>query len=122
MTISVFGKIDIGLLNKKQVNIKLIICNFDFFLIKIIYLLTYTVIFLTFEVLLNISSEIFKSNLFHFKNYPHKNLRILEIGCGRGTASIYLSKKLNCKVTGIDFSENSIEIASVKFILYIIGT
>ena len=47
----------------------------------------------------------------HFKNYPYKNLRILEIGCGRGTASIYLSKKLNCKVTGIDFSENSIEIA-----------
>lgn len=47
----------------------------------------------------------------HFKNYPYKNLRILEIGCGRGTASIYLSKKLNCKVTGIDFSKNSIEIA-----------
>ena len=41
-----------------------------------------------------------------------KQLRILEVGCGRGTASIFLAKKLKCDVLGIDFSENSIEIAN----------
>ena len=39
-----------------------------------------------------------------------KKLRILEFGC-RGTASIFLSKRLKCQIVGIDFSDVSIEIA-----------
>ena len=47
----------------------------------------------------------------YFPESDFNKINILEIGCGRGTASIYLSKKLNCRVTGIDFSEISIKIA-----------
>ena len=46
-----------------------------------------------------------------FPNKKIKDLKVLEVGCGRGTASIYLSKFLKCKVIGIDFSDVSIEIA-----------
>ena len=49
--------------------------------------------------------------LLSFPKNKLKNLRILEVGCGRGTASIYLSKKLSCQIVGIDFSDVSIEIA-----------
>tara|TARA_S200000501_G_scaffold123043_1_gene116049 strand:- start:484 stop:1392 length:909 start_codon:yes stop_codon:yes gene_type:complete len=55
------------------------------------------------------------------KVYPDRdliNLSILEIGCGRGTASIFLNKRLNCKSIGIDFSEVSIEIAKKNASFY----
>tara|TARA_B100000212_G_C27381163_1_gene537121 strand:- start:2490 stop:3407 length:918 start_codon:yes stop_codon:yes gene_type:complete len=54
---------------------------------------------------------IYKRILEYFPNRDLSKINILEIGCGRGTASIYLSNKLNCRVTGIDFSEISIQIA-----------
>jgi len=46
-----------------------------------------------------------------FSEKKLKKLRILEFGCGRGTASIFLSKRLKCPIVGIDFSDVSIEIA-----------
>ena len=46
-----------------------------------------------------------------FPNQDLSKLSILEIGCGRGTASIFLNKRLGCKSIGIDFSEVSIDIA-----------
>ena len=54
---------------------------------------------------------ILKKIVDNFPNKKLKDLKILEVGCGRGTASIYLSKVLECEVIGIDFSEVSIEIA-----------
>ena len=47
----------------------------------------------------------------NFKRKNLQNLNLLELGCGRGTASIYLEKKLNLKVVGVDFSQESINIA-----------
>lgn len=56
-------------------------------------------------------SFIYEKILSSFPKSKLKNLNILEVGCGRGTASIYLGKKLNCNIVGIDFSDVSIEIA-----------
>lgn len=53
-----------------------------------------------------------------FPNTDLSKLSILEIGCGRGTASIFLNKRLNCKSIGIDFSEVSIEIAKKNASFY----
>ena len=50
----------------------------------------------------------------NFKNKDIKKLTLLELGCGRGTASIFLEKKLNIKVIGVDFSDESIKIAKKK--------
>ncbi|MBO8217695.1 class I SAM-dependent methyltransferase [Prochlorococcus marinus] len=47
----------------------------------------------------------------NFKSKDIKKLNLLELGCGRGTASIFLEKKLNLKVIGVDFSSESIQIA-----------
>lgn len=44
----------------------------------------------------------------HFKET--KNLKLLEIGAGRGTSSIYLSKNLSLNPTLTDYSENAREI------------
>ena len=48
----------------------------------------------------------------HYSGRDLKGISILEIGCGRGTASIYLNKQFNCKSIGIDFSNISIEVAN----------
>ncbi len=40
----------------------------------------------------------------------HKNDRVLDLGCGPGLYATYLAKK-GMKVTGVDFSKNSIEYA-----------
>ena len=53
-----------------------------------------------------------------FPDRDLSKLSILEIGCGRGTASIFLNKRLNCKSIGIDFSEVSIEIAKKNASFY----
>ncbi|MDZ4677789.1 MAG: class I SAM-dependent methyltransferase [Oligoflexia bacterium] len=42
-----------------------------------------------------------------------KNKKVLEVGCGAGDFSIYLSKQM-AEVTGVDFSSRAIEIASAK--------
>lgn len=44
--------------------------------------------------------------------YLTTNTRILEIGCGRATASIYLGVRRGCQLKPIDYSENAIEIAN----------
>jgi len=46
------------------------------------------------------------------------NKRILEVGCGRGTISLYLSKYLNLDVTLLDSDRNAIEIAKKQFNKY----
>ncbi len=38
-----------------------------------------------------------------------ESTKILDIGCGKGTSSIYLANKYRCKVVGIDKSEKRIE-------------
>jgi len=40
-----------------------------------------------------------------------ENSSILDLACGTGTTSFYLSKKYDCKITGIDISKSLIEIA-----------
>ncbi|MUP44666.1 class I SAM-dependent methyltransferase [Gramella sp. BOM4] len=46
------------------------------------------------------------------KNLDRNDTRILEIGCGPGNLTKYLLKKLpQLKITGIDFSENMINLA-----------
>ena len=48
----------------------------------------------------------------------HLNLNedshVLDLACGVGTTSLFLAKKFNCKVTGIDISENLIECAKTN--------
>ncbi len=39
----------------------------------------------------------------------NKNTKVLEIACGKGLTSIYLAKKYDCQVVGIDILEKSIE-------------
>jgi ubiquinone/menaquinone biosynthesis C-methylase UbiE len=41
-----------------------------------------------------------------------KNMKILDIGCGRGDIALYLAKKAE-KVIGIDYSQDAIEIANL---------
>ena len=40
--------------------------------------------------------------------------KILEVGCGRATASIYLGVKRGCKLKPIDYSKNAIDIANIN--------
>ena len=58
----------------------------------------------------------------HFPGINLSSLRILEIGCGRGTASNFLSYHLGCKVVGIDFSSGSIDIACANANRYSLNT
>ena len=51
--------------------------------------------------------------LSQFKDYKVKNLDILDIGCGGGLVSEPLCK-LGGNVTGIDFSENNIDICKFR--------
>ena len=44
--------------------------------------------------------------------YLTTNTRILEIGCGRATASIYLGVCRGCQLKPIDYSQNAIDIAN----------
>ena len=43
-----------------------------------------------------------------------KNLRVLEIGCGRGLLGIFLAKKYACKVTASDFDEKVIPLVKIQ--------
>ncbi|MDQ2943237.1 MAG: class I SAM-dependent methyltransferase [Candidatus Dormibacteraeota bacterium] len=38
---------------------------------------------------------------------PNVNLKVLDIGCGKGSFLYYLQKTVECQVTGIDFDESS---------------
>jgi len=40
-----------------------------------------------------------------------KENKVLDVGCGVGTSSIFLAKKFGCSMTGIDLSEKNIKIA-----------
>lgn len=42
----------------------------------------------------------------------NENSHVLDLACGAGTTSIYLSAKYNCKVSGIDISKNLIDSAN----------
>lgn len=44
--------------------------------------------------------------------YIHSNDIVLDVGCGKGRVSLYLNYMLHCKVIGIDFNENLIDIAN----------
>ncbi len=45
-------------------------------------------------------------------NIPERELRILDLGCGKGVVSVALAKELNCHVTGIDAMNEFIREAS----------
>jgi len=47
------------------------------------------------------------------KKYNIKPCKVLELGCGTGTNSLWLSKQ-GCKVTAIDFSPRAIQLAVKK--------
>ncbi len=53
-----------------------------------------------------------------FKNREISELNLIEIGCGRGTATIYLEKVLGMNCYGVDFSEESIKIANRNRLKY----
>ena len=55
-------------------------------------------------------AQVFMDNITHYLNMP-ENGTILDLACGKGRHSIYLNK-LGYKVTGVDLSENSIDIAN----------
>jgi len=42
----------------------------------------------------------------------NKDNKVLDVGCGVGTSSIFLAKKFGCSMTGIDLSEKNINIAN----------
>lgn len=42
----------------------------------------------------------------------NENSYVLDLACGAGTTSFYLSKKYNCKITGIDISNSLIDSAN----------
>lgn len=44
----------------------------------------------------------------------NENTKVLDLACGVGTTSFYLSKKFKCKITGIDISSDLINIANSK--------
>lgn len=48
----------------------------------------------------------------HTKNYS--NLRVLDLGCGKGAVSIKLAKEFNCKCFGIDAIKEFIDEANAK--------
>jgi SAM-dependent methyltransferase len=60
-------------------------------------------------------------NLFHFFEYiagqakEHKCKTAVEVGCGRGTISLYLNKYLGMEVTATDVSDEAIELAQKNF-------
>lgn len=41
-----------------------------------------------------------------------KENKVLDVGCGVGTSSIFLAKKFGCKITGIDLSQKNIKVAN----------
>jgi ubiquinone/menaquinone biosynthesis C-methylase UbiE len=43
-----------------------------------------------------------------------KNQTILEIGCGKGTTTMFLAQQYSCRVTGIDLSEAMVACAQAK--------
>lgn len=54
-------------------------------------------------------AEMFMKNLVSFLDLP-KNSSILDLACGKGRHSVFLSK-LGYQVTGVDLSKNSIDLA-----------
>ncbi len=42
-----------------------------------------------------------------------KNMKVLDIACGKGRTSVHIAKKYGCQVIGIDILENSIEEAKI---------
>lgn len=52
------------------------------------------------------------SRIEEFFTYRKKPIRVLDVGCGGGFLANYLASE-GCKVTGVDTSENSLEIARV---------
>src|SRR5690554_353842 len=44
---------------------------------------------------------------------PHKEMKILDVGCGTGNFSVKLAE-MGCKVVGIDLSEKMLNIARAK--------
>lgn len=46
------------------------------------------------------------------ENIPEHELRVLDLGCGKGAVSVALAKELNCHVTGIDAMNEFIKEAS----------
>ncbi len=55
-----------------------------------------------------------KTVLQHLENVNFENKLILDVGCGNGDLSNYLSVQYNANITGIDFSTESIKIALAK--------
>jgi methionine biosynthesis protein MetW len=53
----------------------------------------------------SLEREIFK------KAVSENNLKVLDIGCGAGTLGAYYKKNQNCKVYGIEISQNAYELA-----------
>lgn len=47
----------------------------------------------------------------------NNNSHVLELGCGNGFITEYISDKTQCKITGIDIAENAIEHAKIRTIL-----
>ncbi|MDG3547078.1 class I SAM-dependent methyltransferase [Methanobacterium formicicum] len=47
----------------------------------------------------------------YLKENSKKNLKILEIGCGRGKKLIYFAKKMDCTIYGVDYSKEGVELA-----------
>ncbi|MDD4900562.1 MAG: class I SAM-dependent methyltransferase [Patescibacteria group bacterium] len=60
-------------------------------------------------------------NLYHFFEYigrqaeKYGSKNSLEVGCGRGTISLYLNKYLNLRVTATDISDKSVALARENF-------
>ncbi len=51
-------------------------------------------------------------NYIKAQRLDQKELNILDIGCGYGRDAFFLSKNINCKVTGVDSSKEAIKLAN----------